>query len=171
MSIHAENHAAPADACQLNGVQRSLSEADIERLQSAAAFDGILLTRSAILDGAAKHDDLPQVTRQELDRRFPQTTAKECVQHLCHQAGLSEILTKASLLRVQKELLGTLSSLLERLRPADVRTEVLICWCSEDQTSESSFLSCAKQRMDDGGRYGNVPPNAACERGQECFQK
>ncbi|WP_269448449.1 hypothetical protein [Acetobacter cerevisiae] len=26
MSIHAENHAAPADACQLNGIQGTKSE-------------------------------------------------------------------------------------------------------------------------------------------------
>ncbi len=157
---HENNHAAEECPRHLNGVRQFLSDVEIERLQSAAAFDGILLTHSAILDGAAKRDDLPEVTSQELDRLFPQTTVKECVQHLYQQVGLSEILTKVSLSRLQKELFETLSSHLEHLRPADVRTEVLIDWCFQKQTSESSLVDVLDNAtMDDGGRHGNVPPN------------
>ncbi|MFT8723075.1 MAG: hypothetical protein ABF443_00080 [Acetobacter malorum] len=64
-------HAAGGEGCQSNGVQHPLSDEDIERLQSAAAFDGILLTRSAILSASCRHNDLHQVARQELDLLFP----------------------------------------------------------------------------------------------------
>ena len=162
MSDHNENkHAAGAEGCQLNGVQFPLSDADIERLQSAAAYDGILLTRSSILIGAEKHDDLPQVIRQELGRLFPQTILIKLVQHLCQQAGLSEILTKVSLSQLQRELFGILSSRLAHLHPGDVQTEVLIGWCSQEPTFESPLCCVDKNRMDDGGRRGNAPPNAA----------
>ncbi|MCP1196219.1 hypothetical protein NKW84_10150 [Acetobacter senegalensis] len=162
MTSHEKNHAAGPEPCQPNAVQHLLSDEDIERLQSAAAFDGILLTRSAILEGAGRRDDLPEVIRKELDRLFPQTTVIELVQHLCQQAGLSEILTKVSLSRLQKELFEILCSHLERLRPGDVQTEVLIGWCSQEQASESSFVGVVESTtMDNGGRYGNVPPYAA----------
>lgn len=154
-------HASGREGCKPNGVQCLLSDEDIERLQSAVAFDGILLTRSAILSASCKHNDLPQVTRQELDRLFSQKSMTECVRHLCHQAGLSKILTKVSLFQLQKELSGTLSSHLERLRPGDVQTEVLIDWCSQSEASNSSSISVVHSPiLDDGARRDNMPPSA-----------
>ncbi|WP_035366957.1 hypothetical protein, partial [Acetobacter pasteurianus] len=136
-----------------------LKDEDIERLQFSAAYDGILLTRSAILQAAVKCDDLSQVVAQELAGKFPQTIVQECARRLCLQAGLSDILTKAALHRLQLKISETLSYQLADLRPGDVRTEVLIGWCSPKPTLNSSSVeSVDTPTMDDGGRHGNVPP-------------
>lgn len=175
---HETNHAADAQIRHADSVQfkwdwkpeellpssshlHSLKDEDIERLQSLAAYDGILLTRSAIRYASAKRNDLPQVVRRELERLYPQTSVKECAQHLCQQAGLSEILTKASLHQLQIKIFETLSSHLERLRPGDVQTEVLIGWCSpKSSLNSSSVESVSSPTMDDSGRHSNVPPDS-----------
>lgn len=185
---HETNHAAEAGSRHADGVRETMETAplshsgtgncssnteptgsllhplkdeDIERLQFSAAYDGILLTRSAILQAAVKCDDLSQVVAQELAGKFPQTIVQECARRLCLQAGLSDILTKAALHHLQLKISETLSSHLARLRPGDVQTEVLIGWCSpKSSLNSSSVESVSSPTMDDSGRHSNVPPDS-----------
>ncbi|KXV70925.1 hypothetical protein AD952_11295 [Acetobacter cerevisiae] len=108
-----------------------LSEQDIQHIQSTAAFNGILLPRAAILSGAGKRNDLPEITKQKIEALFPAETVKELVQNIFLQSGISEILTKGSLNLLQRQIFEDLFGCLVRLNPSEIQTEVLMDWCAQ----------------------------------------
>ncbi|MCP1197009.1 hypothetical protein NKW84_14230 [Acetobacter senegalensis] len=144
MTSHEKNHAAGPEGCQLNGVQ-----ADIELRKWA--IQTILLsphplpsslerleTSSLRLASFAKHGTLFPEIRAVVDTSLFGRRIKTGNKNV---SGFQRIKNFALIAR----------------KFIYFPFKFFYGWFHK----KSSFLGCGKRRMDDGGRCGNVPPNAA----------
>lgn len=154
MSIHAEKHAAAADMCQPNGVQ---SDVDLRKW----AIQTILLSPHPLPSSMERLESssLRLASFAKYGTLFPEFRSVEDASLFGRRikSGNKDVCGFQSIKNFALIVLKLSYSLLN----------LFWLWFHK----ESPFGVVDKQRMDDGGRHGDVPPNATCECGSGCFQK
>lgn len=155
MSIPKENHTAAADACQLNGVQ---SDIELRKwaIQTILLSPHPLPSTMELLEKAS----LRLVCFARSGTLFPE---------------LSPFVNTSAFggtVKAGDKNIGSFQCIknfaLIVLKLPYALLKLFWRWLHK----ESSFVGVVgDSTMDDGGRCCNVPPNAACECGRECFQK
>lgn len=135
----------------------------VSAIRREALRHGIIISEQAISEGGLARADLAQVVEQELLAQFPRERLLEDALRFCRHLGFSEILTTDSLKTVQTALYNALLTRLGNLFPCDIRTEVLLDWCSSHQPPEAPVKP--------EKRTGKRKHETFCALSRACYQQ